>query len=211
MTRKKKARADDPGKAELSKSGDSSSPPSLAHPTPKVKSVNVGDETLCVRDRRAPGYFTIDNKLLQQWARVIGVHGLAVYCSLACHANEAEGEKAWPSYDLVCEELDISSATHNRCVRLLACCGLITRGKERTRKGWRNFYHLLQEPDLTADTLAGARLAVEREFSGKCDASFLAATLKRIDAAIDGGTLRRNGGTHYDVTEVPVTRERRYP
>ncbi len=58
-----------------------------------------------IRDRRKPGWFRIDDELIEVYGPEIGVHGIAVYAALCKHANK--DESSYPGLRLLCEKLKI--------------------------------------------------------------------------------------------------------
>jgi hypothetical protein len=74
-------------------------------------------EQMEVRDAREAGFFHIDNLFHDEYVRVVGIHGLGVYASLCRHCNR--DQKAWPSINLMSDELAASHTTIVRALKML--------------------------------------------------------------------------------------------
>jgi len=83
-----------------------------------------------LRDGRQWGWFHIDNALLDDFGARIGVYGVAVYATLARHAD-AKGV-CFPSYQGIATKLDVSRRQVIRTVAILVECGLIRVQTRRT-------------------------------------------------------------------------------
>lgn len=77
-----------------------------------------------VRDRRQFGYFTVDNRILDHYAGMLGPFGIAIYCAILRHANNETGD-AWPTYSRMVRKLRVSPKTVQRVVKLLEQLGLV--------------------------------------------------------------------------------------
>lgn len=88
-----------------------------------------------VRDERIYPYFTVENSVIDHWARVIGVDGLAVYCLLSRYAGHAS--TCYPSQETVADKLGISRARAGRAMKLLSDAGLIRRSHQFRADGGR--------------------------------------------------------------------------
>jgi hypothetical protein len=64
----------------------------------------VTEEKIEIRDHRQPGWFWLDNEMIDIHGREIGVYGLAVYCCLARHADN-RSQRAWPGIRGMAERL----------------------------------------------------------------------------------------------------------
>lgn len=97
-----------------------------------------------VRDRRQPGWFYIDNEILERYASRIKATGIAVYASLAKHANN-ETSECWPSIPTMAQESGTSIRTVQRVLKVLESERLITIERARTDSGDydHNVYTLL--------------------------------------------------------------------
>lgn len=69
-----------------------------------------------IRDQRQAGWFWIDNEIIDGYAKVIGIHALAVYIALVRHSKN---EKCYPSYKHLAAELGVSGATIKRAIKKL--------------------------------------------------------------------------------------------
>jgi len=97
-----------------------------------------------LRDGRQRGWFHIDNALLDDFGARIGVYGVAVYATLARHAD-AQGV-CFPSYQGIANKLAVSRRQIIRTVAVLVECGLI-RVQTRCAPGKRpqNVYVLTDD------------------------------------------------------------------
>lgn len=97
-------------------------------------------------DYRTKEKFQIDDEYLNGYARLVGWKGTLVYVSLCRHANK--DQEAFPSIELMSEELDISRDSIIRGVKDLTEWNIISV-EERTRNQngvWKNnFYGLLDK------------------------------------------------------------------
>jgi hypothetical protein len=87
-----------------------------------------------LRDERRRDFYMIDNELIDTFAPVIGVYGLAVYNVIAKYAN-ANGERAFPSYQTIADALAISRRKVIYCIDELAKCGLLRIAGRTTNAG----------------------------------------------------------------------------
>jgi hypothetical protein len=76
-----------------------------------------------VRDRRKPGWFWIENEIVDQIGPKHGAYADAVYSVLARCAN-TEG-RCWPSHRFICEHLHLSAPTVISALKALATAGAI--------------------------------------------------------------------------------------
>ncbi len=98
---------------------------------------------MIVRDRRRPGVFGIDNEFVDTAARECGgAYAAAVYMALCRHADN-ELQNCWPSEERVAEKMKMSSRQVRRVINSLSQHGLITIERQKTEKGYRNVYTLL--------------------------------------------------------------------
>lgn len=74
-------------------------------------------------DDRQPGWYYIDNALHDEYGPKIGALGIAVYATLARHANRAR--VSWPSYSKIAASLALSRPTVIATVRVLVEHGLV--------------------------------------------------------------------------------------
>ena len=98
------------------------------------------NERFEVRDYREPGWFFIDNCLLDEYGHDLGVHAIAVYAALCRHAN-LYSQKAWPSIRRICKLLGAGHSQVSAAIQRLENAGLIA--VER-REGRSNLYKLLK-------------------------------------------------------------------
>lgn len=118
-----------------------------------------------IRDAREPGFFMIDNELIDDYGKVIGAYGVAVYNVLARYANK-HGENAFPSYSHIADKLDFSRDTAIRTIKLLVDTGLVRKDMRITKVGdmTSNEYTLVhikgsssQRPPVVAHSDQGSR------------------------------------------------------
>lgn len=76
-----------------------------------------------IRDRRKPGWFRIDDELIEVYGPEIGVHGIAVYAAICKHADKTE--TSHPGLRLLCEKLKIGRKKLLDTLALLKRVGLI--------------------------------------------------------------------------------------
>lgn len=76
-----------------------------------------------IRDRRKPGWFRIDDEIIEVYGSTIGVHGIAVYAAICRYAGK--DETGHPSLRTLCEKLKIGRAKLLSTLAELAKIGLI--------------------------------------------------------------------------------------
>ena len=76
-----------------------------------------------IRDERRVGWYRIDNHVLDQYGKEIGVYGLAIYNVLARHANRAG--VCYPSIARLAAVVRCSRGAIKRYLDVLESCGLI--------------------------------------------------------------------------------------
>lgn len=69
-------------------------------------------------------WFRVPNTLIDNYGRVLGASGIAVYCVLSRHANNMT-RKAFPSHNQIARKLGISRKTVMRKIKKLQEIGLI--------------------------------------------------------------------------------------
>jgi hypothetical protein len=96
-----------------------------------------------IRDRRRASWFSVDNKVLDDFGPRIGAHGFAVYCALARHARAGD-ERTQVSVRRLCKQLKMGTTKLLQTLDELREVGLIAieRGDYETI----NTYTLLQVP-----------------------------------------------------------------
>lgn len=100
------------------------------------------------RDGR-PGRFWVDNDVLDEYARRIGVHAYAVYTALARHAD-ANG-MCYPSTGTLADELDISRPTVSKAIHTLEGAGLIDiKERKLAVRGQTSHVYTLRQISKTA-------------------------------------------------------------
>lgn len=92
-------------------------------------------------------YFQSDHALIDRAARHIGVYGVALYQALCRHADFATGE-AFPTIEMLMQELGISEPTACKYLAVLEACAMITKrttcwGSREQGPKSRNFYRVL--------------------------------------------------------------------
>lgn len=95
-------------------------------------------------DRREPGFYIVDNEIIEVFGRKLGVYGVSVYNVLLKFAN-ASGENAFPSYQTIADLLGISRPKAIEGVKLLLEYGLIEKTSRKSAAGdpTTNIYTLL--------------------------------------------------------------------
>lgn len=95
-------------------------------------------------DRREPGFYIVDNEIIEVYGARLGVYGIAVYNVLLKFSN-ASGENAFPSYQTIADLLGMSRPKAVEGVKLLLECGLIEKTPRMSSSGdpTTNIYTLL--------------------------------------------------------------------
>ena len=79
-----------------------------------------------LKDGREPGFYIIDNELIDNYGPTIGVYGVAVYNVLAQYANK-NGSRIFPSYQTIADKLGISRPKVIDTIKKLIDVGLIKK------------------------------------------------------------------------------------
>ena len=79
-----------------------------------------------LQDGRIPGFYIVDNELIDDYGAIIGVYGIAVYNVLAKYANE-NGSNIFPSYQTIADTLDISRPKVISTIKILVDAGLVRK------------------------------------------------------------------------------------
>lgn len=79
-----------------------------------------------LQDGRIPGFYIIDNELLDNYGPSIGVYGIAVYNVLAKYANE-KGANIFPSYQTIATALGMSRPKVIETIKQLVDVGLVRK------------------------------------------------------------------------------------
>jgi len=90
------------------------------------------NDVIEIRDTRDGGWFWADNELIDKYGETIGAHGIAVYVTLARHANN---NKCWPSIGTIGKKIGASRPTVKKALDALQAVGLITVLRRRTDCG----------------------------------------------------------------------------
>lgn len=69
-------------------------------------------------DQREPGFFIVDDEVIDEFGPLIGPLGVAIYNVLAKHANKS-GASSFPSYQTIADKLGISRTTAINGVKIL--------------------------------------------------------------------------------------------
>lgn len=95
-------------------------------------------------DHREPGFYVIDNEIIDVFGTKLGVYGISVYNVLVRFAN-AGGENAFPSYQTIADLLGISRPKVIDQVKLLLEYGLVKKTARKSASGdpTTNVYTLL--------------------------------------------------------------------
>lgn len=103
------------------------------------------------RTKRNTGWFKLGHIFIDVYAKHIGAIAVAIYASLKSHANKAR--IAFPSHELIAEELNISTRTVIRHIKILEAHGFIKKRKVRHRGIWlHNTYFLTQSNEWLTQT-----------------------------------------------------------
>ena len=166
-------------------------------------------EHIRVRDARKPGWFWIDNNLLDQHGAIIGPTGIAVYAALARFAD-SNGE-CYPATSPLARITGLSRATVSTTLSALVERQIVAVTRTAGRV---NVYHLLSfpqpvdkpvnvvdrlSPDLST-TLTGVVNVVDRG----CQRSRqgLSTTLTGVVNVVDRGCQRSRQGLSTKLTGV---------
>ncbi len=95
--------------------------------------MNKEPEIFEVRDFRTKEFFQIDDVYLNGYAKICGIYATGVYLSLCRHADKTQ--KAFPSVELISEELGISKNSVLRAIKILSDHNIIKRERKRTKEG----------------------------------------------------------------------------
>jgi replication initiation and membrane attachment protein DnaB len=95
-----------------------------------------------IRDRRKPGWFRVDDELIEVYGPEIGVHGIAVYAAICKHADSKEESK--PGLRRLCAKLKIGREKLLKTLAKLEEVGLISI--EPGDRNSVNVYTLLDVP-----------------------------------------------------------------
>jgi len=106
-----------------------------------------------IQDKREPGWFWADNRIIGSYGEQLGPYGIAVYMCLAYHANN--GREAWPSLATIAKEVGISKRKAAMMIGQLETLQLITVLNRTLPSGdaTSNLYTL--QPIKCKDALAG--------------------------------------------------------
>jgi len=106
--------------------------------------------TLTVRDRRKSKQFSIENKIIDDWFLIIGVHGFALY-ALYCRMANKTDERSYPGYAYIKRKTGMGSATISNYNKLLTWCGLIYINSGSSTKS--NEYFILDVLDINYEMI----------------------------------------------------------
>jgi predicted transcriptional regulator len=85
-------------------------------------------------DLRDPGFFIIDDEVIDEYGATIGPLGVAVYNVLVKHANK-NGSSCFPSYQTIATKLGISRNSAIKGVELLIGEGLVKKDPRTDKSG----------------------------------------------------------------------------
>ena len=100
-----------------------------------------------IRDKRNTGWFYLDNKYLNGYAKIFGAMGTAVYVSLCRHADAEQ--KCYPAQELIADELGIATRTVRKYLKIFVEYNLIHIKRKKSKEGkWlNNVYYLIDKED----------------------------------------------------------------
>ena len=90
-----------------------------------------------IRDMRRKNWFSVDNKIIDYYAKEIGPYGVLVYIALTRYAH-VETQMCFPSYKTIADKLGISRRMVIYAIKKLVAAGLIK--VERRRSGSNDSY-----------------------------------------------------------------------
>lgn len=103
----------------------------------------INEEKFEIRDLRKKEKFFVDDLYLNGYAKKCGIYATGVYLSLCRHADK--GQRCWPSYKKMAEELNISPKQVGRSIKALESLNIIK--KMRVGKKLNNRYLLLDKSE----------------------------------------------------------------
>lgn len=106
-----------------------------------------------IRDSRVNKRFFVDNVIVTQFGKILGPHGIAVYCSL-CKFADKETQTCFPSYKTIGDLVGVSRSQVGKSLKQMKELGLVTwKQDHREDKGQTsNIYYLLDPPVHPVDT-----------------------------------------------------------
>jgi len=100
--------------------------------------------------RPTPGWFRVDNELLEDFGNVLGPYGIAVYNSLCKHANNTKVIRhCFPSYATIAAETGMSKRQAVRAMKNLVKFGIVVKERrlrptpDGKKRNWSNIYTLM--------------------------------------------------------------------
>lgn len=105
-----------------------------------------------IRDNRKPGWYWVDNRLVQRDGKMLGVAAIAVYNVLASYANN-DTQEAFPSIKRIAKLLGISATTVRESIEALSANGWLVVTKRKSPDGKQflsNVYTLVTPPETAA-------------------------------------------------------------
>jgi len=113
------------------------------------------EERIEIRDIRQPGWFFVDNEIIDVYGKEIGVYGIAVYAILARYTSQ-DSQKAWPSIRTMARMLGTGKKQIQNALLALKDAGLICI--EKTNR--YNTYTLL---NVKRNVLPGRTIEEEKK------------------------------------------------
>lgn len=106
------------------------------------------------------GFYLVDNRIIEEYGKEIGVYGIAVYNVIAKFAN-ADGEGAFPSYQTIADSLGVSRRKVIDAMSQLVELGLIEKEARLDEKGdpTSNVYSLVSGGGSAPHALPSAQNA----------------------------------------------------
>lgn len=108
-----------------------------------MKSEQIEQASLKLRDRRMPGWYWSQNELIDGWAPIIGIFAVGVYHVLARHSRD--NKVAGLSIQAISSALATSRDSVFRALAVMETHGLLAR---RSKRGGKNVYFLLDLKSL---------------------------------------------------------------
>lgn len=85
-------------------------------------------------DKREPGFYIIDDEIVDEYGPKIGPLGLAVYNVLVRHVHK-HGKSSFPSYQTIAVKLGITRNSSIKCVSILLKEGVIGKKSRTSESG----------------------------------------------------------------------------
>jgi len=151
-------------------------------------------------DARRPGWFWMDDDIIDRYGRILGTTGIAVYAYLARRANPRG--VSFPSYSTIAHDLAISRKTAISYIQKLEELGLLVVQRRTGRGRTSNIYQLVNLRDRAPQPAASAASLPPDEADLASGALPLAAATGEMSTPVQ--QLHRSPEGLTGVTSTPV-------